>query len=275
MTLSTASRCAISARRTLGRNSNSSNSRLLWRVARRSAGSAARSHARTARCSGRCARCRSAATWCGGRCDVAILEQDAARGRRIDEADQVEDRGLAGAVRADDGVDLALLDREAHAVDRATPPNRTPRFSTAKKLIAAAPSAGRCAGAGRCRAGRTGTRREEVPDLQPAAIDAVGLEDDEASGSGRTDRLDSSLLEEVADRLPHADRCGRSSGSQPFAIEMPCRQHDDEGRAEHRAVQRADAADDHDGDDSIDWIRVNCSGEMNRPCGRRARRRRR
>ena len=36
------------------------------------------------------------------------LEHDAARGRRIDQADQVEDRGLAGAVRPDDGVDLAL-----------------------------------------------------------------------------------------------------------------------------------------------------------------------
>ena len=50
--------------------------------------------------------------------DLVALEQDAARGRRIDQPDQVEDRGLAGAVRPDDGVDLALLDREAHAVDR-------------------------------------------------------------------------------------------------------------------------------------------------------------
>jgi len=40
-----------------------------------------------------------------------------------------------------------------------TPPNRTPRFSTAKKLIAAAPSVDTSAGAGTCRGGRTGTRR--------------------------------------------------------------------------------------------------------------------
>ena len=50
--------------------------------------------------------------------DRLSLEQDAARGRRVDEADQVEDRGLAGAVRPDDGVDLALVDRKAHTVDR-------------------------------------------------------------------------------------------------------------------------------------------------------------
>ncbi len=48
--------------------------------------------------------------------EVAALEQDAARGRRIDESDQVEDRGLAGAVRPDNGVDLAALQFERDAI---------------------------------------------------------------------------------------------------------------------------------------------------------------
>ncbi len=49
--------------------------------------------------------------------DVLPLEHDAAARRLVDAADQVEDRALAGAVRTDDGEDLALLDRERHAVD--------------------------------------------------------------------------------------------------------------------------------------------------------------
>ena len=50
--------------------------------------------------------------------DVGAVEDQLAAGRLVDAAHQVEDGGLAGAVRADDGEDLALLDGEAHAVDR-------------------------------------------------------------------------------------------------------------------------------------------------------------
>src|SRR5882757_7397055 len=51
--------------------------------------------------------------------DVGAVEAEMARGRLVDAAYQVEDGGLAGAVGADDGEDLALLDVEAHAVDGA------------------------------------------------------------------------------------------------------------------------------------------------------------
>ena len=37
--------------------------------------------------------------------------------RQVEAGDQVEQRGLAGAVRSDDREDLALLDRQAHIVD--------------------------------------------------------------------------------------------------------------------------------------------------------------
>ena len=50
--------------------------------------------------------------------DVLVFEKDLAVRRRIDARDQVEDRALAGAVGADDREDLALLDREAHGIDR-------------------------------------------------------------------------------------------------------------------------------------------------------------
>ncbi len=51
--------------------------------------------------------------------DVGAVEAEPARGRLVDAAHQVEDGGLARAVGADDGEDLALLDGEAHAVDGA------------------------------------------------------------------------------------------------------------------------------------------------------------
>ena len=58
--------------------------------------------------------------WCGGDAgDVLALENEAAAGRLVDAADEVEDRGLAGAVGADDGEDLALLHVEGDPVDRA------------------------------------------------------------------------------------------------------------------------------------------------------------
>ena len=50
--------------------------------------------------------------------DVLAGEQDAPAARRVETGDHVEQRGLAGAVRADHGKDLAGLDCEAHAVER-------------------------------------------------------------------------------------------------------------------------------------------------------------
>ena len=47
------------------------------------------------------------------------LERDAAFLRMVEAVDDVEHRGLAGAVRADDGAHLALLDVEGHVADRA------------------------------------------------------------------------------------------------------------------------------------------------------------
>src|SRR5438270_12775050 len=49
---------------------------------------------------------------------LAVVEQDAARCRWIDQSDQVEDRGLASTVRSDDGVDLALPHRKADTINR-------------------------------------------------------------------------------------------------------------------------------------------------------------
>ena len=50
--------------------------------------------------------------------DVAILVEQAPRGRLVEPRDHVEDRRLAGAVGADDGEDLALADLEIDVVDR-------------------------------------------------------------------------------------------------------------------------------------------------------------
>jgi hypothetical protein len=49
--------------------------------------------------------------------DVLALEFDAAFGGRQARADQVEQRGFAGAVGADDGVALAAMDVEVDAAD--------------------------------------------------------------------------------------------------------------------------------------------------------------
>ena len=51
--------------------------------------------------------------------DVLAAEQDLARGRREEAGQQVEQRGLAGAVGADERVDGALGDAEADVGDRA------------------------------------------------------------------------------------------------------------------------------------------------------------
>src|SRR5437867_1179842 len=49
--------------------------------------------------------------------DLPILEEDSAAGRREDAGDAVEERGLAGAVGADEREDLAALHVEGHVVD--------------------------------------------------------------------------------------------------------------------------------------------------------------
>jgi hypothetical protein len=49
--------------------------------------------------------------------DPDVVEQDRAGGEVETAADQVEQRSLAGAVRADDGVAFALRDVEADAAD--------------------------------------------------------------------------------------------------------------------------------------------------------------
>ena len=50
---------------------------------------------------------------------VGAVEDDAARGGRKQSADQVDDRALARAVRADEAKDFAARDRKINAVDRA------------------------------------------------------------------------------------------------------------------------------------------------------------
>ena len=50
--------------------------------------------------------------------DPLAVEQDLAVGRRQERGDQLEQRALAGAVRADHREDLAVRDLEADVVDR-------------------------------------------------------------------------------------------------------------------------------------------------------------
>ena len=56
--------------------------------------------------------------------DVLAGEDDAARARLEHAGDQVEDGGLAGAVGADDGANLAALHRQVDVVDGDEAPNR-------------------------------------------------------------------------------------------------------------------------------------------------------
>ncbi len=53
--------------------------------------------------------------------DVAAVEGDLARRGLQLAGEKVEERRLARAVRTDDGVTVALLDLEAHVLDRAQP----------------------------------------------------------------------------------------------------------------------------------------------------------
>src|SRR4051812_38184238 len=49
--------------------------------------------------------------------DIAVLEVHPAGGRRMNAGDEIDQRCLAGPVRADQADDLALVDGEADAVD--------------------------------------------------------------------------------------------------------------------------------------------------------------
>src|SRR4051812_32379196 len=49
--------------------------------------------------------------------DVLAFEVDAACRGRVDASDEIDERGLARAIRADQADNLALLDREADAID--------------------------------------------------------------------------------------------------------------------------------------------------------------
>src|SRR6185369_9084193 len=60
--------------------------------------------------------------------DVMVLEPHPAAGRRMNAADEVDERGLAGAVRSDQADDLALVDGQAHAIDRVEPAE-PPRYA--------------------------------------------------------------------------------------------------------------------------------------------------
>jgi hypothetical protein len=58
------------------------------------------------------------AIWAGlGHRDVAAIEQDLARGGHQEFGQQVEAGGFAGAVRADQRVDMAALDFQVHIID--------------------------------------------------------------------------------------------------------------------------------------------------------------
>jgi hypothetical protein len=49
--------------------------------------------------------------------DVGAVEDDPAPGRRLHATDRLQQRRLAGSVRADEGDDLALVDRERDTGD--------------------------------------------------------------------------------------------------------------------------------------------------------------
>src|SRR5207237_4536176 len=62
----------------------------------------------------------------GERGDVVAVEEDTTRRRRQEPRDQVEQRGLPGAVRSDDRPQLARLHRETDAVDGLQGAERAP-----------------------------------------------------------------------------------------------------------------------------------------------------
>ena len=80
----------------------------------------------------------SSAISCGGTSVKRLaVEVDRARGRRVDAADQVEDRGLAGAVGADEREDLALCTSKLTLLTASTPPKRTLRFRAREQQVVA------------------------------------------------------------------------------------------------------------------------------------------
>src|ERR1700694_3064982 len=50
-------------------------------------------------------------------CDVAAIEVNSSTRRNMELGQKVEDRGLAGAVRSNQGMNLASADPQAHIVD--------------------------------------------------------------------------------------------------------------------------------------------------------------
>ena len=91
----------------------------------------------------------------------------------VDAAEAVEDRRLAGAVGADDGEELAVVDGEADPVRAPTPPNERSTSSTAVRRTpaASAPAAGRSS---------AGTAAGS-PHVQPALLAPVALHLGDAS----------------------------------------------------------------------------------------------
>src|SRR3984893_15685421 len=67
--------------------------------------------------------------------DTGAIEQDLARGQPKASADQVEQSGLAGAVRADNGVAFALGDIEVDAADDFEIPERLADIPQAERAV--------------------------------------------------------------------------------------------------------------------------------------------
>ena len=94
------------------------------------------------------------------------LEGDAAFLRMVEAVDDVEHRGLAGAVRADDGADLALADVERHVGERLHAAERERHvLDRQQRLRHRAVAAGRRSHAAFSRA--AGFDRRHVADLHP------------------------------------------------------------------------------------------------------------
>src|SRR5262249_15805724 len=104
------------------------------------------------------------------------LERDAAALRLVEAVDDVEQRGFAGAVRTDDGADLALADVERHAGDRPDATegerdvlDREQHLVGRDLLLAGSPHAAfPMAGAGVVDRSRILTRAESMP-LRPSS----------------------------------------------------------------------------------------------------------
>ena len=67
---------------------------------------------------------------------LLAVDQELARGRRVDQREDAGERGLAAAALADDGQRLALLDREADALDGMHGPARLREQAAADMIVA-------------------------------------------------------------------------------------------------------------------------------------------